>query len=117
MEISARDHTGPADIMGHADFQNILSDEHTDPVLKADQIRLYLHKIRFPTVCKTRQKIREKIASINLGHTIKFLPPENLDSQNYSISFTAKNFKEFEKNIMNLNSALDNSVLKEIFNP
>jgi hypothetical protein len=45
------------------------------------------------------------------------LPPENLDSQTYSIVFTAKNFNEFQNNVQNLNAAMKNKALKEILNP
>ncbi len=116
MDISARDAIAPEDFIKKQDVQEILSDEKKEPGLKTNLFRAYLFKLRFPTVFKTRQMVMEKILSIKLGNNIKFLPPENLDSQTYSINFTAKTYAEFASNVEKLNKSLKNKTVKEIFN-
>ncbi|MBU0463064.1 MAG: ParB/RepB/Spo0J family partition protein [Proteobacteria bacterium] len=116
MEIAARDAIKPKAFYMNQEIQDILSDEKKDPGLKTENLRAYLFEHRFPTVLKYRQMVREKITSIKLGSRIKISPPENLDSQTYSISFTAKNYREFFENVQNLTAGLENKELKEIFN-
>ena len=117
MEIAARDLIKPKALLKNQEIQDILSDEKKEPGLKTEDLRAYLFEHRFPTVLKYRQMVREKITSIKFGNRIKISPPENFDSQTYSISFTAKNYKEFFANVQTLNAGLENKELKEIFNP
>jgi len=116
MEIAARDAIKPKAFYMNQEIQDILLDKKKEPGLKTKDLRDYLFEQRFPIIFKTRQRVKEKITSIKLGNKIKFLPPENLDSQTYSISFTAKNYKEFLSNVQDLNAGLENKALKEIFN-
>jgi len=116
MEIAARDSIKPIDLYANKEIQAILFDENKEPGVKTNQLRAWLFEQRFPTIFKTHQKVLEKITAIKLGNKIKFLPPQNFESQNYSISFTAKNYNEFVTNIQSLNTALENKKLKKIFN-
>ena len=116
MEIAARDSIKPIDLYTNQEIQAILFDENKEPGVKTNELRAWLFGQRFPTISKTHQKVLKKITSIKLGNKIKFLPPQNFESQNYSISFTAKNYKEFVTNIQSLNAALENKELKKIFN-
>ena len=116
MEIAARDAIKPKSFFKNQEILDILSDEKKEPGLKTNLLRAWLHKKRFPTIYETHKIVLEKIASIKFRNSIKFLPPENFESQNYSISFTARNYKEFLANVQNLNTALENKELKEILN-
>jgi ParB family chromosome partitioning protein len=116
MEISKRDGIHPKDFFKQQEIQDILFDTQKEPGLKIGLFRDYLFKQRFPAIFKNRAMVREKINAMKLGNKVKFLPPENLDGQNYSISFTAKNYKEFLSNVQTLNSALENKALIEILN-
>lgn len=115
-EIAARDSISPKDLFLDQQIQDILYDENKEPVLKTKELRSYLFEQRFPNIFQARQEVLGKIGSIKLGNKIKFLPPENFESLNYSISFTAKNHDEFKTNIKHLATAVDNETLKEIFN-
>ena len=115
MEIAARDAIKPESLFNNQVIQDILFDENKSPGLKTNLLRTYLFEKRFPTIFKTRQMVREKITSIKFGNKIKFLPPQNFESQNFSISFTVKDYSEFVANVQNLNTALGSKELKEIF--
>jgi len=103
-------------IFKNQDLQDILFDDKKETGLKTSLLRAYLFELRFPMVFKVRQKVLKKITSIQFGNKIKFLPPENLDSQTYSISFTARTYEEFLSNVQNLNAGLKKKELKDIFN-
>ncbi|WP_299977456.1 ParB/RepB/Spo0J family partition protein [Desulfobacula sp.] len=116
MEISARDAIKPEFFFNNQAIQDILFDENKEPGLKTKNLRAWLFEQRFPTIFKARQMVRKKIKSIKVGNNIKFLPPQNFESQNFSISFTAKNYNEFVASVQNLRAALGKKELKEIFN-
>jgi len=117
MEICARDDIKPKSLFQNQTIQDILSNEKTEPGLKTSLLRSCLFELRFPIIFKHRQLVKEKITSIKLGNSITLLPPENLDSQDYSISFTARTYKQFLANVQNLNKGLENTELRELFNP
>ena len=115
MEISKRDGIKPEDWFQNQKIQQIILDPNKEPVLKTMLLRELLYRQRFPTLSKKRQMVQKKINSLKLGNKIRFLSPENFESQNYSISFTAKNYNEFQANTKVLNTILENQELKEIF--
>jgi len=114
-EISKRDATSIEVFFQNHEIQKIILNEKSEPLLKTKLLREYLYKLRFPTIFKTRQKVQRKINNLKLGNKIRFVPPENFESQNYSISFNAKSYIEFKANVKMLNSVLENQKLKEVF--
>ncbi len=115
MEISKRDRINLEVFFQNQELQEIILNENREPLLKTKLLREYLFKLRFPTFFKTRQKVQKQINHLKLGNKIKFVPPENFESQNYSISFNAKNYIEFKANVKTLNKVLENQKLKEVF--
>ncbi len=116
-EISARDGIKPETVLNDQNIQSILSNTDTPAGVKANEIRTFLYEKRFPSLFSTRQKVKEQIKALKLGNTIKLTPPENFEGPNYTLSFTAKNHKEFQSNIQKLNSISQNDRLKQIFTP
>ena len=116
MEIAARDSIKPIDLYKKQEIQAILFDENKEPGMKTKELRTWLFEQRFPTIFKKHKDVREKITSIKLGNKIKFLPPQNFESQDYTLSFTAKNYNEFVTNVQKLYDAIENKELKEILN-
>ncbi len=114
IEITKRDAVKIENFIQNQEIQKIMLDQDKEPVLKTSLLREYLYKYRFPTLSQTRQLVKNKINNLKLENKIKFLPPENFESQNYSISFTAKNYNEFQANTKILNTILENRELKEI---
>lgn len=115
MEIAARDHIKTEKFLKAKSIRDILSNENTDPVTKTNTLRSWLFEQRFPAIFNTHLMVQKKIASIKFNPHIKFLPPVNFESQNYSVSFIAKNYTEFARNVQMLNDALGNRQLEEIF--
>jgi ParB family chromosome partitioning protein len=116
-EISARDGIEPRQIFNDPIIQDILEDDNKDPGSKTKVLRARLFAKRYPTLSDVCQHMDQKIAGLKLDTRIRFSPPENFESQNYTISFAAKNFSEFEASVKSLRSALENNTLKEILAP
>ncbi|MCP3872509.1 MAG: ParB/RepB/Spo0J family partition protein [Desulfobacteraceae bacterium] len=116
MEICARDDIKPTDFFNTKSLKDILYDKDKDSVLKTKEIRTWLYEKRFPTIFQTQQATLKKITSLKFGNQIKFIPPQNFESQQYTISFMAKSFKEFNKKAKMLTDESNTSMLKEIFN-
>ncbi|NOX32775.1 MAG: ParB N-terminal domain-containing protein [Deltaproteobacteria bacterium] len=115
MEISAREGIKPKDLYSKKIIKDILFNENKDPWLKTRDLRTCLFEQRFPALSKTRKTVQKKITGLKLNKKIKFMPPENFESRDFNISFTAKTHDEFTANIRNLVDALENDSLKEIF--
>ena len=115
MEISKRDSMDPMFFFQNQKIKEIIFDHNKEPVLKTRLLRKYLYRQRFPALFQTSQMVQKKINNLKLGKKIKLLPPENFESRNYSISFTAKNYNEFKANTKILNTILEDRELKEIF--
>ena len=115
MEICKRETIKPEDFFQNQKLQKIILDQNKEPVLKTMLVREYLYRQRFPALSKTRQIVQKKINSLKLENKIRFLSPENFESPNYTISFTAKNYNEFQTNTKVLNTILKTQELKEIF--
>lgn len=115
MEICARDSVAPKTLFQNQTIQDIVFHPENEPGIKTGFLRTYLFELRFPAVFKSRQQVKEKIASIKLGNNIKFSPPENLDSQDYSISFSAKNYNRFHAAVQILYTHLESRELKDLF--
>jgi len=114
-EIAKRDAVNMEVFFQNHEIQKIIQNEKSEPLLKTKLLREYLYKLRFPTIYKTRQKVQRQINNLKLGNNIKFVPPENFESRNYSISFNAKNYIEFKANVKILNNILEKQQLKEVF--
>jgi len=115
MEITSRDGIDPNVFFKTKEIQDIIYDDNKEPGIKTNELRALLFEKRFPTLFKTRKEVEEKISSLKFGKEIKLLPPENFESQNYSISFTAKNFIEYKTKIDKLNATIESNELKDIF--
>jgi ParB family chromosome partitioning protein len=116
-EISARDQIEPGQIFNDPVIRDILDDDNRDPGSKTGLLRAWLFAKRYPALSQTCRHRDKKISGLKLDTGIRFLPPENFESHSYTISFSAKNFGEFETRVKSLHSLLENSTLKEILAP
>ncbi len=116
LEISAREGVPPTSIFNNSKTRNLLCGETSDIILKTHQFRTMVFDQRYPILSKTRQTIKEKIASIKFPGNLNLIPPENFESRYYSIVFKIKNLDEFRKNIDYLAKALENRTFQEILN-
>ncbi len=115
VEISKRDNIELKNFLKNQDIESIILNKNKEPVLKTKLLRDYLYEQRFPNLSKVRKTVQKKINNLKFDNKIRLSAPENFESQNYSISFTAKNYKEFKTNVKTLNSVLENKKLKGVF--
>ncbi len=115
-EICARDNIHPAELLEKKEIKEILDDANKDIVFKTKKIRELLFKKRFPTIFQASQTLQHQINSLNFGNKIKVTPSQNLEDQNFTISFSAKNLKEFYHKMNLLYDESRTKLLKEIFN-
>lgn len=116
-EISSRDKISLKDLFDQTGFQAIVFDQAYTPGQKTDLLRAWLYDLRFPTLSLTQKQVQKKIAALKLDTHIKLIPPQNFESREYAISFTAKNFNELKKNADRLVALLQKKELIEIFKP
>ncbi|MFH2093941.1 MAG: ParB N-terminal domain-containing protein [Pseudomonadota bacterium] len=116
-EIAARDKINIKTACERMKLDLILTDEKTDSVVKLQQLRTCLFENRFPSLSCLKAQVKQTISSLKLGPGIVFAPPENFESQQYTISFTAKNFEEFKTHVSTLEQQIHHDAIKKIFKP
>ncbi len=115
VEISKRDGIELENFLKNQEIEAIILDRNKEAVLKTKLLRDYLYEQRFVNLSKARKKIQKKINTLKLDNKIRLSAPDNFESPNYLISFTAKNYKEFKTNVKILNNVLENKKFKEVF--
>lgn len=114
LETSAREGFHPKSFFHELEIPYPLEDEPPDPVQSTRHFRTLVFEQRYPELSHARRGVQDKIASVKLPGTVKLIPPENFESRNYSVSFTAKNHIEFLENLRHLTEASENKTLREI---
>ena len=115
-EIAARDKINIKVACQQMELNLILTDKNLEPNVKIQQLRNRLFNHRFPTLFKARDLVKQKILSLKLSPNIAITFPENFEHQEYTISFTAKNFSEFKTKVLMLEKQIHHDGIKEIFN-
>lgn len=116
-EIAARDKIQIENLFCEPAIMSLLSDGETPPGVKADRLRAHLQEKRFPTLSETRARIQGMIEKLKLGPGIKLLAPDNFESPDYTLSFTARNPEQFETRLKKIQSAVHQDGFKHIFTP
>jgi ParB family chromosome partitioning protein len=114
LETCAREGFQPKFFFHELKIPYPLEDEPPDPVQSTRHFRTLVFEQRFPDLSRTRRAVQDKITSVKLPGNVKLIPPENFESRNYSVSFTAKNHVEFLENLRHLTKASENKTLREI---
>lgn len=114
-EITARDGISIEKLYRDEQFQKILLNPDVPMGIKTNEIRQFLYQRRFPTIFNMRREVQNQINRLKLGSTMKFVPPENFEGRQYSLSFTAKNMEEFKAHLKKLNTINEDTVLEQIF--
>lgn len=78
-------------------MQAALNRDTTDLGQKADQVRQYLARRRFPVLEQTRQQIRSHLGRLQSGGDFRFNLPENFESITYGVSFEFTTMDEFSQ--------------------
>ncbi|MCK5542415.1 MAG: ParB N-terminal domain-containing protein [Desulfobacterales bacterium] len=114
-EIALRDDIPLLELINSSNVSEIIDHENPDENYKANLLRLYLSKKRYPELTKAYEEHKKCIKEFKLEPEIKLDPPINFEGEKYSLSFEFKNIKEFEKHVEKLIFIQKNNTFKNLF--
>jgi hypothetical protein len=96
-EISLRDHTRIADLLGRMDIRAMIEDDQCTSTQKRERLRKRLTQIRYPTLTERTDKITQflKAAGSPAGVSIKL--PSYLEGNSLQVSFSFRSVRELEE--------------------
>jgi len=101
-EISRRTDTTPKKILSLKEIQNTIKSKKLSPLQKADRIRLFLKKKRYPTLSLRRESFDSLLKKFRLPETVAVKPSPFFEEENFSVSFSFGNRKELKTNLLKL---------------
>ncbi len=115
-EISARDDLGPERLLMDIDpgWPPVL-DEKNDSVAVTRDFRTRVFEKRFPELSMARQNVRKMISAMNLPAHISIKPPEYFEGRNFSVSFQARTFDDFQAGLQRLRVASEHPDFDKLF--
>jgi len=95
-EIALREDVAIPEILEENRLQEILKHPDLDRNQKAQMIRLYLKKRRFPAISTAEKAFEQFVKTLKLKSGIKLVPPRHFEGSTYNLVFTFKQFNELK---------------------
>ncbi len=115
IEIAKRDNLPLSRLLGSEEIQQLVMHEHPDENYKADCLRSYLKKLRFPELSKALENLQHTIRELKLNHGLKLYCPENFEGDDFSIFFEFKNIEGFKHHLNKLSSMHKSKAFEDLF--
>ena len=113
-EIAKRDDISLLELINSNKVSEIIDHDNPDENYKANLLRSYLTKKRYPELTKAYEDHKKCIKELKLDPQIKISPPNNFEGEKYSLSFGFKDRKEFKKHIEKLLSIYKQEAFKKL---
>lgn len=113
-EVCKKENIAPDTLFYEPGLQAALNLDTADPGRKADQVRQYLTRRRFPVLEHTRQQIKSCIDRLQAGGEFRFILPENFESTTYGINFAFTTRDEFKLRARTLAAMADDPDLQTV---
>ncbi len=105
-EIALREKIPLHALLNEGDVRQILDDAELDRVQKGHRIKQYLRSRRFPTISGMTKKFENLVSTLELGDSVKLIPPKDFEGTTYTLTLQFRNHSELSE----LQSKLDNII-------
>jgi ParB family transcriptional regulator, chromosome partitioning protein len=113
-EIALRDDFPLIKFINSNKVLEIINNDNPDENYKANLLRSYLSKKRFPQLTQAFEDHKKYIRELKLEPGIKIDPPNNFEGEEYSASFKFRNIEEFRKHSDKLVSIYETEAFKKL---
>ncbi len=113
-EICSRDKIGLETLFTTDPVLGILNNEQKDKGLKANLIRQWLSRLRYPHLEEKRSLVKSHINRLSLGKGIGFDLPRDFEGTTYSLTLDFKTPGEFRQRLDRLTGLRDHPLIPEI---
>ena len=112
-EIALREKIPLRRLLNEESIRQILDDPELDRVQKSRQMKHYLNQRRFPEIFNTKKKFENLVKSLELGDTMRLIPPKDFEGTTYILRLRFKTHSELAELQSKLDNILRNPDLKD----
>ncbi len=105
-----------SDIFHQMHLNQQILDLDIDRPRKIQELRKYLHKLRFPVITRHYEKFQALIQNLKLPSHMKLIPPEKFEDVSYSMTFHFQSMDAFRSCLAILKNLSASSEFNALFN-
>ena len=113
-EIARREDLSPQDVMADKHFIEITTHRDLDRGQKSRKLRSYLRERRFPRIAEFEKNFEIHRKNLNLGNSIKLIPPKEFEAAIYGLNMTFTNLEHLKTLQTKLNTIIQQPDFKKI---
>ena len=113
-EIARREGLSPQDVMEDKHFIEIMTHRDLDRGQKSRKLRSYLRERRFPRIAEFEKNFEIHRKNLNLGNSIKLIPPKEFEAAIYGLNMTFTNLEHLKTLQTRLNTIIQQPDFKKI---
>ena len=95
-DISAREGISIRDVLEENGLREIFFQNESDHCETAKQMRIYLKKRRFPSICRKEEAFNSYTKSLKLPKNVKLIAPDHFEGMAYTLQLSFKNMGELK---------------------
>ncbi len=114
-EIALREKIPLRRLLNEESVRQILDNPELDRIQKSRRIKHYLNLRRFPAIFNTKKKFENLVKSLELGDTIRLIPPKDFEGTTYTLTLRFKTHSELAELRSKLDNIVRNPNLKDFF--
>lgn len=115
--IARREAVSVLEILGANPILRVRQDVHMDRRRKAQLIRDYLKRRRYPAISMVEQQFNKKIKNLNLMRGVHLSPPPNFESTTYSLRFDFQSHTDLVKMHEEFKRLVRSQIIKSLWDP
>lgn len=114
-EISKKNDISAKKILSSKEIQDIMGSERLSLLQKADKIRLFLKRRRYPTLSSWKESFDSLVKKLQWPKNIMVKPSPFFEEENFSINFAFGNSEELKTNLLKLQKLASEKEFSRIF--
>jgi len=115
LEISRRENIGVENILQNEEILSIQGLEKLSPLQKADTIRSFLRKRRYPSFSRWKESFDSSLKKMRWPKEIALKHTPFFEDEDMSVTFSFKNKKEYEENVEKLKQMASKKEFSKLF--
>ena len=113
-EIALREEVPVGRVFYDDALVNILNDPDLDRSQKAQMVRVYLRRRRYPNIAEAERRFAARVKELNLGQYLKLIPPKDFEGTGFIFELRFAGLSELEDRLSQLAATIGHQRLKEI---
>ena len=113
-EISLRDGTTPAEVLGRQEIRRVLA-RNLSRNDKLKEVKGELRKLRYPRLSQLEEQLKEIVKKMDLGNRVQVTFPPFLEGDEVKVEVRARNAKELKESLERLLLRVEEGWVERLF--